>query len=548
MKRILVVLGLFLAGCRDDGTGAPASEAAVSAESKPIRFAEVAAASGVAFRHDAGRSAARRLPETMGSGVAVFDADGDGLPELAFASLGDLDGAGGGVTLWRNLGGWRFAPVAAPAGIASGLHAMGLAVADWDGDGLADLAVTGVDGDELWLGRDALRFERAARELFAPPAPGFSSSAAFFDLDGSGRLDLVIARYVEWSRDRDLPCRIGGERVYCTPEAYPPVASRLLLARDGGLVDATSGSELARAPGKALGVAGLDVDGDGRVDLALAHDTMPNQLFLARAGGFAEDALGRGFALGAPGVARGGMGIAAGDLDGDRREDLVVANFAREAAGLFLADGRGTLRDAAAEAGVGLATYLPLAFGVLAVDLDLDGALDLAVANGHIEPTIEAQSGGVETWAQPLQVFRNRGDGRFASVPEAAPGQWIGRGLAAGDLDGDGDLDLVLSQNGGPAALFRNDTAGGRSLRVRLRGRADNRAGIGAWLELERADGARLGRRLDPSGSYLSASEPVVTFGLGASAPRRLVVRWTAGGESVVTAFPPGGSLVVSEK
>jgi hypothetical protein len=532
-----------LAGCQDERTPSPVTRA----PAPRIRLTDVTAASGVRFVHDAGRSPDRRLPETMGSGVAVFDADGDGLPELAFADFGSLDAAGGGVSLWRNLGGLRFAPVAPPAGVGSSLHAMGLAVADWDGDSRLDLLVTGVGGDELWLGREGLRFERAGRELFAPPPPGLSSSAAFFDLDGAGRLDLVVGRYVEWSRERDLPCRLGGELVYCTPEAYPPVASRLLLAAGGGLADATAGSALAEAPGKALGVAGLDVDADGRVDVALAHDTMPNQLFLAREGGFVEEAWPRGFAVGASGVARGGMGIAAGDLDGDLREDLVVANFAREAAGLFLADASGNLRDAAAEAGIGLATHLTLGFGLLSLDLDLDGALDLVVANGHIEPEIARLSGGVESWAQPLQVFRNRGDGRFDEIAEAASGRWVGRGLAAGDLDGDGDLDLVLSQNGGPAAVFRNDSDAGRALRVRLAGREGNRKGIGAWLELERADGARLGRRLDASGSYLSAGEPVVTFGLGASAPRRLVVRWPSGRESAVTDFPADGGLVVSE-
>ncbi len=528
----------LLAAC-----GTPPAAPAAPAETALIALADATAASGITFVHDAGRSPARRLPETMGSGVAVFDADGDGLPEIAFADLGPIDGAGGGVSLWHNLGGLRFAEV--PGAVASRRHAMGLTVADWDGDGHLDLLVTGLDGDELWLGRGDLRFAAAGAAAFDPPPPGFSTSAAFFDGDRRGRLDAVIARYVAWSPGADRPCTLAGRRVYCTPEAYPPVPSRLLLTGDGGLADRTAGSAFAAAPGKALGIALLDADGDDRLDVALADDTTVNQLFLATPDGFREDAAASGFALGASGVARGGMGIAAGDLDGDGREDLVVANFARESAGIFRAE-PGGFRDVAAESGVGLATHLPLGFGVLAVDLDLDGRLDLVVANGHIEPGIEGDSAGAETWKQPLQVFRNLGGGRFAPVPGAVAGRWVGRGLAAGDLDGDGDLDLVLSQNGGPPAILRNDTAGGRSLRVTLRGGADNRAGIGVRIELERDDGHRLVRRLDPSGSYLSASEPVVTFGLGRARPRRLRVRWPAGEETSLERLPAAGALVVS--
>lgn len=520
------------------GCGGPESleTGPVEASVAPIRLVDVSANTGITWVHDAGRSEQRRLPETMAGGVAVFDADGDGLADLAFTSLGDLEGRGGGVSLWRNLGGLRFAEVT--GAIESDLHAMGLAVADVDGDGSLDLLVTGVGGDELWLGGPGGVFRRAGPELFEPPPPGFSASAAFLEPgvlepgDKNG-LALLITRYVEWQLETDQPCVLEQQRVYCTPELYPAVASRFLVDQGEGLRDRTRGSGFEAVPGKALGVVVLDANGDGRLDLAVAHDTVPNQLFVAGAGGFAEDALAAGFALGASGVARGGMGIAAGDLDGGGEEDLVVGNFSREAAGIFRAAADGTFQDVAAEVGIGLATHLPLAFGVLVVDLDLDGALDIVVANGHIEPAISELSGGVESWPQRLQVFHNRGDGTFEAVGAIA-GAWVGRGLAVGDLDGDGDLDLVLAQNGGPPVVLRNDSPTGSSLRVVLEGPQHNRAGLGTALTLELSDGRRLERRLEPAGSYLSASEPVVTFGLGESRPRRLVVEWIDGSRRVL--------------
>lgn len=503
----------------------------------PIRLTALdATTSGVTHVHDAGFSVERLLPETMGSGVAVFDADGDGLPELAFASLGAVDGPGGGVSLWRNLGGWRFARV--DGAIASNRHALGLAIADADGDGRTDLLVTAIDGDQLWLGRAGLRFELAGDGVFQPPSPGFSSSAAFLDLDGGGALDLLIGRYVVWSRTSDLPCWSGSQRVYCTPEAYPPVANVLLLG-EGGLRE-SAGVVVGAALGKALGVVPVDVGGDGRLDLAVACDTEANLLFVAGAEGVVEDGLARGFALGVSGTARGGMGIAAGDLDGDGLEDLAVGNFAREAVGVFLAQPDGSYRDVASQVGLGLATHVPSTFGVVAVDLDLDGHLDLVAANGHIEPTIAVGSGGVESWAQPLQVFRNDGTGRFHEVSGLDVAA-VGRGLATGDLDGDGDLDLVVTQNGGPPLLLRNNTEG-RSLRVRLEGPPANRLGLGARVVLELADGTRQVRRLEPAGSYLSASEPVVTFGLGGSTVRRLEVHWPDGALSLVE--PVAGGVV----
>ncbi len=502
--------------------GACGADPSTTAEDRAIVLTDVSRNSGITFVHDAGWSDARRLAETMSGGVAIFDADQDGLPELLFTSLGSVGASGAGVSVWRNRGGLRFEEVG--GALASDRHTMGLAIGDVDGDGDLDVVVTAIDGDELWLGGPGVSFSRAPVDLFEPPPVGFSAGAALVQTAHRERLALVIARYVAWSGDEEPRCLDArGRHRYCTPERFEAVSSRWLEAEeDHGWRDVAGRSPFAGFPAKALGVVVLDANQDGRLDLAIANDTVPNQLFLAEASGaFREDGAGAGFAVGVAGVARGGMGIAAAELFGQGREDLVVGNFSLEAAGVFRALGDGLFRDVAAEVGLGLATHLPLSFGVVTPDLDLDGSPEVVVANGHIEPSVADLTARREQWRQPLQVFRNV-DTRFEALPPI--GAFVGRGLATGDLDGDGDLDLVLAQNGGAPVILRNDSHGARSLRVGVRGPSANRAGLGALVRLTRADGRVLARRVEPSGSYLSASEPIATLGLGASTPERLEV------------------------
>jgi hypothetical protein len=341
-------------------------------------------------------------------------------------------------------------------------------------------------------------------------------------------------------------------RVYCTPEVYPAVPSRFYRNVGGRFVDETEAAGLS-VPGKALGVAVIDHAGDGRLDLVVANDTEPNFLFVSDSDGaesdgrYVESALELGLALGPSGVARGGMGIAAGDLDGDGREDVVIGNFANEMAALFVADADGIYADDAARARLGLATLVQLAFGTVIADLDNDGSLDVVFANGHIEPAIAEVSGGRESFAQPLQAFRNGSDG-FESVTVLESLSLVGRGLAGADLDLDGDVDLVVTQNGGSAVLLRNDSPARPWLRVRLRGRGGNTWGQGAAVVLAWPDGRTALRRLEPSGSYLSSSEPVLTIGLGdRGAPARLQVRWPGGSETVVEAPVVGRQVEVEE-
>jgi hypothetical protein len=514
-------------------------------------FTDITDASGVRFVHHNGASAARYLPETMGSGVAIFDADGDGRPDLFFvdslavAELAKPPAGRPPGALYRGRGDGTFEDITAASGLDRPFLGMGTAVGDVDNDGDLDLLITGVGGERLYLGRGDGTFEEVSA-AWGLTSEGFGSSAAFFDSDRDGWLDLVVGRYVTWSPETDLPCRPDGEhRTYCTPEAYPGAVNRLYRNRGGtGFEDVTAKAGLGAAVGKTLGLAVVDFDGDLWPDLVVANDTARNFLYRNRGDGtFEEVGLEAGVALGPSGSPRGAMGVDAGDLDGDGRPDLVIGNFAQEMASIYRQLEGGVFVDDAAVLGVGLPTLMDLAFGTLAVDLDGDGWLDLVFANGHIEPEIARFQTG-HRYAQPLALFRNLEGRGFARI-EAAPGTalaepLVGRGLAAGDLDGDGDLDLVVTQNGRRAVVLRNDTPAHPYLRLQLEGTRSHRSAIGARVEVD-LGGRTIRRWLGSGGSYLSASEPVLTLGLGEGAAiEGIRIFWPSGAVQELGPLPPG--------
>lgn len=530
LLRWLLVAVILPLGCDGDPTP-PAIETPATS-----LLVEATAGSGVDFVHTSGASPDRLLPETMGSGVAVFDVDNDGRPDLLFA-----DGAefAGGVprsrlVLYRNLGEWRFERDDQTRFTVAG-YSMGIAVGDVDGDGALDVVVTTVGGgDHLFRNLGDGIFEDVSESWGLEPDSGFGSSASFFDADGDGDLDLIAGRYVEWSPETDVVCKPDGRhRAYCTPEVYPAVANRFYLNLGDRFVEQASPAGLNLA-GKTLGIAVLDIGRDGNLDLAIANDTVPNHLYVNLGEGrFEERGSLSGFDVGTTGRARGGMGIVAADLDGDGLDDVVVGNFANEAAGFFRSDAEGLFRDVAAEVRLGIQTLLSLTFGTLTLDLDGDGLLDLVFANGHIEPEIGTITDQRHSYAQPLQVFLNRG-GSFEPAP-APSSAFVGRGLAAGDLDGDGDLDLVLTQNGREAVLLRNDTPSHEWRRVRLCGPGDNTWGYGGEVTIQTTDRTVV-RRLEPGGSYLSASEPILTVGLRQDERiEALSVLWPGGGREELT-------------
>lgn len=551
MTRNLLLLSVFLASVVACTGPVPSSEPAP----EPPPFTDVTTAAGIDWVHENGATDRRYLPETMGAGAAFFDADGDGLPDLflvggmAVEHLARPDEAAANQALYRNRGDGTFEDVTAGSGLDVPLLGMGAVVGDVDGDGDLDLYVTAVGGDRLFLNRGDGTFDDATR-AWGLGSPGFGSSAAFLDFDRDGHLDLYAGRYVVWSPEGDMECTPDGRhRMYCTPELYPAEPGRLYRNLEGrGFEDVTAAAGLDRTPGKTLGVLTLDLDADGWIDLLLANDTSPNALWRNRGGGtFVDVGLEAGMAVAESGSPRGGMGIDGGDVTGDGLPDLVVGNFAQEMTALYRATGTGVYADEAAQRGIGLPTLMDVTFGALLLDHNGDGHQDLLLANGHIEPEIGRFRLG-QSSAQPLRLFRNRGDGLFDEVTGGPwSGPWVGRGLAAADSDRDGDLDVVLTVNGGSPRLLRNDADPESWLRVELEDRTGNVSPYGAVVTA--VAGSRRWQRILAGGrSYLSASEPGLHFAWSeAPSLDRLEIRWPSGRLQVVQNPPSRTTVHVRE-
>jgi hypothetical protein len=508
-------------------------------------FTDVTARAGIRFRHEAGAFGKKYLPETMGSGVAFVDLDGDGRPDLLFVNSKRWPGRPGPRALpafYRNNGDGTFSDATRGSGLDVEMYGLGVTAADYDNDGRVDVYLTGLGGNRLYRNLGGGRFADATARA-GVGGGGFGTSAAFFDFDKDGRLDLFVCNYVDWSIEKDLFCTLDGTRKsYCTPESYKGQSPVLYRNRgDGTFEDVTVKAGLRDPSSKALGVAVLDYDDDGWSDLFVANDTQPNKLYRNRRDGtFADMGMTAGVAFSEAGVARAGMGVDAADYDGSGRASIVIGNFSNEMMALYHNEGTGLFIDEAPTTTIGQATLLSLSFSCFFFDYDLDGRPDIFAANGHVSDDIQAVQTRVR-YAQPPHLFRNLGNKRF-EVAEAAAGPdfarpMVARGAAYADYDGDGDLDLVITANNGPARLLRND-GGSRNhhLRVQTVGAASNRDGIGARVSVT-ARGRRQWAVVKTGSSYCSQSELPLTFGLGdAAAPLRVEVRWPSGRVDTVDA------------
>jgi hypothetical protein len=521
-----------------------------------FHFTDVTRASGIQFKHDTGAYGGKLLPETLGAGCAFLDYDADGWQDILLVNSMDWPGhtrQRSTLKLYRNNRNGTFADVTRAAGLDIEMYGMGIAVGDYNNDGFPDILITCVGQNRLFKNTGKGTFVDVTNASGLGRRQAFSTSALWFDYDRDGLLDLFICNYVKWSPEHDVFCSQDGKhKSYCTPEAYVGQTCWLFHNRGNGTFeDVTASSGIFDSSSKSLGVAMLDYDDDGWPDLLVANDTQPNKLYRnQRNGTFKDVALDAGIAFSAEGKARAGMGVDAGDFDNSGRQGVAITNFDNEMIGLYRADGKGNYSDIAVASGVGLPSKTTLGFGCAFADCDLDGSLDLIAVNGHIDDTVRnVRNVG---YAQPPQLFVNDGKGRFREVGEEAAGGFsqpkVGRGLAVGDFDRDGDQDILMTTNNGPAYLFRNDqTAGNRSIRFRLIGTKSNRDAIGARVKLF-CGGVMQTRMVRSGSSYLSQSEMPATFGLGKHDKiERVVIDWPSGRSEEYKDIASGHAYEVTE-
>lgn len=522
-----------------------------------VRFSELSQSAGITFRHVNGAYGERLLPETMGSGVAVLDYDGDGLQDLLLVNATRwpwrADDSPGYQALYRNLGNGRFEDVTRTAGLAQTFYGVGAAIGDYDGDGHVDVFVSAVGENHLYRNLGDGTFAEVTRTAgVAGAADEWSSSAAFFDYDRDGDLDLFVTNYVRWSRDIDLEVdyRLTGiGRAYGPPSNYEGTHNYLYRNEGNGKFTDTSAKAgiqvfneaTGRPAGKGLAVVPFDVDADGWPDLAVANDTVRNFLYRNLGDGrFAEVGADAGLAFDNQGNATGAMGIDAAVLNEAQDIAVAIGNFANEMTSFYVARaGSGQFTDEAIISGVGPESRQALSFGLFFFDYDLDGRLDMLQTNGHVENEINVVQPS-QNYAQPTQLFWNCGSlctREFIKVPDEKTGDLanpvVGRGAAYLDYDQDGDLDLLITQVARPPLLLRNEQQLGHNwLRVTLHGKPPNTSAIGARVALQAGERRQL-QVVNPSRSYLSQVELPVTFGLASyRGPLTVTITWPGGGQS----------------
>ena len=540
MKRRDFLKSAFAAGF--GAAIAPARVPEPTGSDPGFRLTNVSAAAGIEFRHNSGAYGGKLLPETLGSGCAFLDYDRDGWQDILLVNGMDWPGhrkQRSTLKLFRNNRNGTVTDVTRAAGLDVELYGMGVAAGDYDNDGFPDIFISCVGQSRLFRNTGRGTFVDVTKASGLLGRQGLSTSAVWLDYDRDGLLDLFVCNYVRWSPEHDVFCSLDGtHKSYCTPEAYRGDTCWLFHNRGNGTFeDVTAASGIFDSSSKSLGVAMFDYDQDGWPDLLVANDTQPNKLYKnLQNGKFKEVGVEAGLAFSSEGKARAGMGIDTGDFENTGKPGVAITNFDNEMIGLYRSAGAGTYDDVATSSGLGAASRSTLGFGCAFFDVNLDGWLDLAVANGHIDETVRNIRGNVG-YAQAPQLFLNEGAGKFRDIANEVGGGFatpiVGRGLAYGDFDRDGDLDLLITTNNGPAYLFRNDlNAGNRFIRFQLVGTKSNRDAIGTKLRIFAGGngGLEQSRVVRGGSSYLSQSELPVTFGVGKSEKiERVTIEWPSG-------------------
>ena len=534
-----------------------------AAETASIQFRDVTQQAGIRFVHNNGAFGKKFLPETMGPGVAFIDYDNDGWPDIFLVNGRDWPGhvqKHSTPKLYHNNHDGTFTDVTHKAGLDVEMYGMGIAVGDYDNDGYDDLFVTAYGQNLLFHNNRNGTFSDVTQKagLLGPMFDNeIHASAAWVDYDKDGHLDLVLGNYVQWTPETDLYCTLDGKsKSYCTPESYKGTSVRLWHNRgDGTFEDVTQKAGLGEPTSKTLGVAVLDYDNDGWPDLLFSNDTQPNKLYRNNGNGtFTEKAVVAGVAFSEDGVARAGMGVDASDYDHSGYPSLLISNFSNQMLSLYHNEGKGLFVDEAPRSEIGRASLLTLGFGCFFFDYDLDGWPDVLVANGHIDADIQRVQSNVK-YAMPPHLFRNIGKGKFEEVTkslgQAFASPRVGRGAAYADINNDGRLDLLLSTNGGPVYLFRNDAQGSaasnKSLRIKLIGTKSNRDGLGTTVRVT-SGGETQTQMLRSGFSYLSASELVLTFGVAQREKADSIeIRWPSGQVDRLSGVPAGQTITMTE-
>jgi enediyne biosynthesis protein E4 len=535
---------------------AAAPKEAASAGKSGIRFEDITRSAGINFVHNNGAFGKKYLPETLGPGCAFIDFDNDGWPDILLINGENWPGHPGPQTtlkLYRNNRNGTFTDVTRKAGLGVPMYGLGVAVGDYDNDGYDDIFVTGYGQSHLFHNNGNATFTDVTKRAGLWGINELSTGAAWVDYDRDGRLDLLVANYVRWSPEHDLYCTLDGKtKSYCTPESYHGTSVRLWHNNGNGTFsDVTKQAGLYDPTSKSLGIVILDANRDGWPDIAISNDTQPNKLYINNEkGGFSEKGVVSGIGFSEDGIARAGMGIDAADFDRSGYPSLVITNFSNQMMALYHNEKNGLFVDEAPQTSIGRDSLMTLGFGCFFFDYDNDGWLDMFVADGHIDPSIEKVQQRVH-YAEPPHVFRNLGGGKFVEVTDSLGAAFakpkVGRAAAYADINNDGALDILMTTNGGRAYLFESEGVDNHSLRIKLEGTKSNRDGIGAVVTLTSGSDTQW-KMLRSGSSYLSASELVLTFGLGQKTKADSVeIQWPSGQVDKLSKVNTGQTITVQE-